>query len=359
MTLKRIVCVGGDPGGANALAPVIARLRREGNAVEAFAYLQAVSCWRDAGLRCSELPPDLLDSTISEIVSGANLLLAGTSVNRYEFEKRFICAASAQGIPSLALLDFWSNYSMRFSDASGNLAFLPDRIAVMDELARNEMIAEGIPPARIAITGHPALDSLSGIRTTFASEKRLRIRESLGVGEADWLVLFASQPPGFDESEPDPLPPWQDRRRIAANLSAALQQAGKIHGRKTRLLIRPHPRENSDIFDEMKQKSVIVEKNGDRHELILCADVVAGMNTMLLVEAAHLGRPTLSLRPHLPLPDPFPPNRSGLILPVYREEDLAPALESLLLGKAVEALPDSGEAAAKVAELIHSMIGEK
>src|SRR5207248_11353111 len=58
-------------------------------------------------------------------------------------------------VPSVYVLDFWSNYWQRFSDSGKDLKFLPEKICVMDNAAEEAMIAEGIPPDRIAVTGNP------------------------------------------------------------------------------------------------------------------------------------------------------------------------------------------------------------
>ena len=127
------------------------------------------------------------------------------------------------------------------------------------------------------------------------------------------------------------------------------------------LLIRPHPRENGEIYRQFGHATVRVKVSGEGNslELALAADVVAGMNTMFLVESAQLGRPTLSIRLGLPLPDDFPPNRSGLTHPIYREAALQSSLAALLAGSASRPAPPTlpGNAAQNVAKLTYSILG--
>jgi hypothetical protein len=105
---------------------------------------------------------------------------------------------------------------------------------------------------------------------------------------------------------------------------------------------------------------VVASGAGDTRELALAADVVAGMNTMFLVEARHLGRPTLSIRLDLPFPEDFPPNRSGLIRAVYREADVPAALAELLGMPAGRLLLPEAQANAgrNVAQWLYSMLKE-
>ncbi|MCL4469614.1 MAG: CDP-glycerol glycerophosphotransferase family protein [Gammaproteobacteria bacterium] len=362
-SLPRIVTICGDPGGANAVALVIEFLRAEGKvSVTALAYLQAATLWSERGIQFDTIKGEAADNDILKRLNEpkANLLLTGTSANRFELEKRFIVAARQLGIPSMSVLDFWSNYALRFSDESGNLCYLPDRIAVMDELARDEMVAAGIAGSRIVITGHPTLDGLDVYRQSFSSKRRCALRESLGVAPDDWLVLYASQPPTFSDLDDTTLPPWLDRLRTVNVLLGALAVLAQSRGKCVTLLIRPHPRESGEIYRGLVHETVriVVSGAGDSRDLALAADAIVGMTTMFLVEARHLGRPTLSIRLDLPLPDDFPPSRSGLIRAVYREEDVASVMDELL-NQPVPYLPLSeaqGNASGNVAQLLYSML---
>ncbi|MHB9101238.1 MAG: CDP-glycerol glycerophosphotransferase family protein [Sulfuricella sp.] len=362
-SLPRIVTICGDPGGANAVAPVIELLRAEGKvSVTALAYLQAVTLWSERGIQFDTIKEEAGDNDILKRLNEpkANLLLTGTSVNRFELEKRFIEAARQLDIPSISVLDFWSNYALRFSDESGNLCYLPDRIAVMDALARDEMVAASIADSRIVITGHPALDGLDAYRQSFSPEQRCAIRESLGVAPDGWLILYASQPPIFFEQDDSVPPPWLDRLRTVNALLGALSALAQARGKCATLLIRPHPRESGEIYHDLAHDTVrvVVSGEGGSRDLALAADVVVGMNTMFLVEARHLGRPTLSIRLALLLPDDFPPNHSGVIRAVYREEDVSTVLEELLSQPVSDMpLPEvQGNASRNVAQLLYSML---
>lgn len=365
-SLPRLVAICGDPGGANAVAPVIELLRAEGKvSVTALAYLQAVTLWSKRGIQFDTINGETGDDDILKLLNEpkANLLLTGTSVNRFELEKRFIEAARQLDIPSMSVLDFWSNYALRFSDDAGDLRYLPDRIAVMDALARDEMVADGIVDSSIVITGHPALDSLAKHRHAFTQERKAVVRQDFGVAADAWLVLYASQPPIFFEQDDSVPPPWLDRLRTVNALLGPLASLAKERGKSATLLIRPHPRESGEIYRDLAHDTVriVVSGAGDSRDLALAADIVVGMNTMFLVEARHLGRPTLSIRLALPLPDDFPPNRSGTIRAVYRVEGIATALEELLggLAQGLPLLEAPDNASRNVAQLLYSMLDLK
>ncbi|MBI3015546.1 MAG: hypothetical protein HYY65_10905, partial [Candidatus Tectomicrobia bacterium] len=125
------------------MAPVIEALRAEGRVtVEALAYRQACALWTKRDLAHQKLTDNITPSEVERLLQSpdAALLLTGSSFDP-SLEKRFIAAARESGLPSLTVLDFWSHYALRFSDADGHLVYVPDRIAAMDKRAHAEMAA--------------------------------------------------------------------------------------------------------------------------------------------------------------------------------------------------------------------------
>ncbi|OIO90062.1 MAG: hypothetical protein AUJ92_19825 [Armatimonadetes bacterium CG2_30_59_28] len=364
-----VVC--GDPGGANAVLPVLQALRWHGVVrLQLFGYREACSIWEKRGWAHERLLDTTSVEDAQELLENAtaSFLLTGTSCNDVELEKRFIAAARELGTASLALLDFWSNYTRRFSDAEGNLSYLPNRIAVMDEVAREEMIAEGFPPSLLEITGQPAFDDLVWWRRNFSEMTGTAIRRQLGAGPEDLLVLFASQPLaelyGDDPAHPNYL--GYTEESVVRMLVDALDSIATRDGRRVVLAVRPHPREPAGKYTEMKGErvAVVVSTNGEARAVALAADLVVGMNTELLVETCYLGCVTLSLQPGLRRPDMLPTNRSDYSRPVYAAEEIEAVTENLLLNeqtraamrKNLENLKTDGLATSRVVDLICQMV---
>ena len=118
-------------------------------------------------------------------------------------------------------------------------------------------------------------------------------------------------------------------------LLAVLDQLAEEKGQRMTLILRPHPREAEGCFSIVRGRAVrtIVSKKGESRDLALAADLVVGMNSMLLVEACCLGCITVSLQPGLRFSDTLPTNRSGLSRAVYRQEELKPVLEEMIFDK--------------------------
>jgi hypothetical protein len=303
-----VLCIAGDPGGARALSPVVSELIQRGAVVQLFGYRQGALVLREHGL-----PVKMCDSTVAQLAgehllaAQTDVLLTATSMNGEDFEKNFIRAARECHIASLSILDFWSNYLGRFSSigTQGPLDSLPDLIAVMDPYARAEMISLGFPDERLVITGQPAYDEL--LRSNCPSNSRTQIRSFFGVGAEDRLLIYASQP--FTEIAADsgiPAVPYDEIECLTFLLSA-------LQGKKDfKIWVRPHPRETALKFQAFQSLQVFISPDYDRVSAIQAADGVIGMTSNFLLEAALLGKPTLSLQPRERLPSPLPLTRLGL-----------------------------------------------
>ncbi len=342
----KVLALAGDAGGARALSPVLRRLAAQPDiSLHVQAYAAAVEVWRREGWPV--VPVD--DSA----VSSCDRLFLGTSWQPEQWELEAIAAARQASVRSVSVLDSWVNYRVRFVDRRGEFV-LPNAIAVMDESARTEMLAEGFPSERLAVTGHPGFDELERFHSAEAqAAARERISRALripltpslspsggegarragegvsggpSVSSLPPLFLFASQPIsqmadgaswGFDEHQ------------VLADLIAALDATLRAHGQKAVLLVKRHPRETGELVLPNAASldiHVVDDLLGDYRELVAASDFVLGMNSNLLLEACLLGKSVVSYQPGLLRPDPLPSNRLGWSRAVTARDALAPAL---------------------------------
>jgi len=311
--------------------------------------------YQDPGGRAALLPviQQLQADAAVDVVSGGKVdfLLAGTSMDGYEkteIDKYRGC------VPTLSVLDFWSNYRVRFADKLGNLAYLPDTIAVMDDLAVKEMVEEGFPPERLVVTGQPAFDCLGDKKRDFTYARERATRLYYGCREGRKTIVFASQPHARQ-----PYTIGYTEHTVLRLLIDALPDNAD-------LIIRPHPRENiADLMQYMEIPRITVQRKEMVHELLMSADLVVGMNTELLVEACYLGCIVLSIQPGLIGRDCLPTNRSGHSWALYDHTRLAGTLTTLLEDKdarrymrqQANGLIAPEKAAPKVARLIYERLG--
>ena len=95
MTLSSVVSVCGDPGGASALTPVLELLASDGRVLlENYTYAQGSTVLQRRSVPFRTLPVGIDDAWIDEVLRHASLLLAATSANGQDHERRFLCSVA-------------------------------------------------------------------------------------------------------------------------------------------------------------------------------------------------------------------------------------------------------------------------
>lgn len=362
--MNEVLAICGDAGGAAAVAPVIARLRQEGRVgVRALAYRFAKKVFAREGIAFASAPETLTAEDTVTLLRAVRpaCLLTGTTVGDVELEKRFIAAARTEGVPSVAVVDYWSNYALRFET-------LPDQIAVIDNAMCAEMIAEGFAAARLVVTGAPHWDGLGRAREAFTPHRRAALRVRAGIRDAEYLVLFASQPLadmyGAGTAASGGL--GYTECTVLSQLIDVLEDLSARPDTGIVLVVRPHPREQAEKYDDLRGRNIRIRviAEGSGRDWAMASDLVTGMSTELLVEASLLGCMTVSLQPGLLQPDTLATNRTGKTLPVYAARHLYPAIAQALLDGEFRARQQArlaeaglpGGAAARVCDLIYQQI---
>lgn len=322
----KVFAIAGDPGGAQAVMAVVQELRRQQEQVITAAYYSAADIFTPSDHLFEQAVThadalSLLEQTRPDV------LLCGTSVNGRDDEKTFIIAARQLGVPSIAVLDFWSNYAARFTTRPPDGLFdaLPDIIAVMDESAADDLRGLGIEPKSIHVTGQPAFDRL---HTEIPATARLaELRAQIGCPANRHLVLFASQPCSEIATKAGYAVLPYDERDIIKTFLTELQS----HPAADDLFvwIRPHPREVAEKFAQHASEHVFVGMAGDSALAQHAAEGVVGMCSVFLLEAALIGKPVLSLQPGETGLSPLPLNRLQLGT-ACMDLDIRPAIQAWL-----------------------------
>lgn len=278
-----------DAGAASALAPVVAALAED----ETFrpfvvSWGPARAIFEAAGMVVQPFPEDPAPGQIDTQLASVAVVLTGTSL-QVELDSRFWSAARRAGIPSMALLDHWKNYAERFTiDAPFDA--LPSLVAVMDEIAANELVARGCPPDRVVVTGQPRFDTLTGV---VSPEERAQARALLGVDTSRRVAVFASEPRGA---------PYDDGKSFAqVDALEMFLDAVEAGAEDVLVLVKLHPVEQAQavaaaLSSRGRPDARVLETPSVR-EVIAAADVFCGMSSIVLLDAALLGLPTVSFRP--------------------------------------------------------------
>ena len=277
----KLVFAAGDVGGARALLPVAWLAAAEGETVIAMEH----------GVFHAEGDPQwtwMSPEDVAREAGTADAVLYATSVSDH-LAVEIAQAARTNGRPVLHLLDNWSNYANRIAK------LVPDAYAVMDPVAFEEAVADGVPRDLLAITGHPDLAKLPKEAEAFGAPEAWDGKTSL---------FFASEPAAADGG---PKGRGYDEVDVAR---ALIEGIVAVPGtcQDSILKVAPHPREERAIVTARFESLAAETPNAPQIHIVAPNEVrrslhgashVAGMSSILLYEAWLLGRAVLSLQPGL------------------------------------------------------------
>jgi len=382
--MTKVLATSFDQGGVNAISPVIRKLSSIGIDVvtigqgkgERFFKNQKISYKTLKYYGLNEINLDSMEKILKK--EKPDLVLTGTSPPRENYgpitiDQTAILTARLKGIRSVSVLDMWGEYIERFSGINNTqrLKFLPNKIAIMDEVAQKAMVREGIPKELLVVTGNPYFDRHKEIRKRFRiPEDKERIHKDLGIPKGNYVILFVSQP--IKANHPPNEFGYNEETVLRELLEASKNIKDKLP--PFTILVKGHPdkeKENLEpIISEYKDDlSIILNKDYDIKLVILASDVLVTMTSTAAVEAAYLSStiPIISLQPGLKGEDKLITNSLGLSHGFFQKGELQKTgiLKDILLNKPSEELikkrlvfmeSNDGEATERVTDLVLSMI---
>jgi hypothetical protein len=298
-----------DPGAANVVAVFASRWRAAGDQhdLEVWSLPRATPVFARHGLNSQEFPDwDEADVQRRWGRRPPDAVVTGTS-HYQPFEPSLWKLAARQGVPSLAILDSWTNLPARFAEGQ------PDFVGAVDTGQVAELNQLGFPSDRVLLAGHPFLRDLLRNRPEPAAADAPAARGSvhlLFVSEpiAEDVAAGRNRPFGFDQVDV-----FELLERAAARAAAA--------GRRVTIGVRFHPYEDparllARVRDRPPRPPVelrIVPGDEPAHRSLEWADLVTGVGSMLLLEAIVFGRPVLSVQPGLSREDTFIASERGFV----------------------------------------------
>ncbi len=323
MNKKNILFFSCEPGGAEALIPAIQLTRRQQRfEVSVMAYGHGLDRFRKKQIDCVEIKPISADDfSILESCAPHLLITSATSLPAIDMTEKYLWQQARQrGIPSLAFVDQWQNYAIRFSgnETDERLAYLPDWINCIDEIGRVEMVREGFRQESLVAFGHPYLSSF---KQDMAVLKPDELKRRVGIAGQRPVALFVSEPireyyqnqRGYDQ--------YQGLEYFLSGLTGVPQPP--------EIVIKLHPKDDRALFQNLADKHAALSPKfiGGEMSALEClaiADFVYGMTSIMLVEAYVLGKPLISLQLGLVVEDPLVLSRHRIIpvVTTYEQRDL-------------------------------------
>jgi hypothetical protein len=341
-----------DPGGTNAIMPLIAPLRAFGNELSVYGKDAALSIYRKQNIDCSDICSTIPSGTQEETdefvrKTRPNLIVTGTSSEDFT-ERHLWKAAKKAGITSFAVLDQWTNYRLRLisegSDPMNERAtselIVPSFFFIMDEFARKEMCALGIGREKLVVSGQPFFDYIRKTGDKFTTQEIKKLRRKLTGSEDSHVFVFASQPiaslyrkNGMGEDY------WgYTEKTVLKSVVGCLSKITEEMAVKATLVLRLHPKDESNVYQNAlatlpNSIKVVVDRDTDSSLLLKASDLIIGMWSMLLLEAAILERRFISVQIGLKRENPLIFDRMGLVRSILTEQELEETLRGILSGK--------------------------
>ena len=325
--MKKIMLLARDPGGANTIIPLLQPLIERGYKVSFYGKDAALDRYQQMGLQGLDiskfLPVIDIDGWMDFLHSEQpDFIITGTSGN--DFSERYLWEAARKcSIMSFAILDQWINYGIRFSsfgldemdeyDKCKHHHYLPDRILVMDDEARMQLLNEGIDDSRILISGQPYFDLVLQKSCFMNSEMSNVIRNHFICDKSEIIISYISEPLSLDypEKSPGDYHLGFDEKTNCRKILNGIKDVTSFSEQRVCFIIKQHPRETADNYSEIVNEfnsefiRVVVLRDFDSWFLLYSSDLVCGMSSMLLLEAVLLGRPVLSIEVGLKVANPF------------------------------------------------------
>lgn len=355
-----------DLGGMAGLLPVVEKLEHCGHSVRFIANGISVGTLRKKGRVFEEWT----DSPTEDLASKGEIpdVFITSMCSQGGPGRDLVPLMRALGVPVIALQDFWVSASSQ-ADAWLDIKYRPDRVITNDQVGK-DLLAQVWPDfdrEHIVITGFPALDKYAAM--DFAAIRE-RARDKLGIDPRLPIILFAG----------------------GGSLTYLAHQI--IKGALTILschhcfgyLPRPHPRTENDFPGEMNpwQKTVgeIAAESGitviydffgrcDPTETVAASEVICSISSTLLLDAAIMRKPTISVMPPGLVKNRFRYQMNGFIdqyplvplgccLEATTAKDLAEQIKQCLETNPLRTAQErhlklDGQNAARVVKLIESL----
>ncbi|MBV9182604.1 MAG: hypothetical protein JO356_14930 [Acidobacteria bacterium] len=267
------------------------------------------------------------------------LVVVGTSENSDSLGLQLILEARAANLPSVGVADQVTNCEFRFRGRTDDpLAYAPDWLLVPDEPTRQAYLALGYCEHRIVTCGHPWYDVIRSDMEVLQKKGQREIRAKLLPdlpGNRPVVAFIAEVSTGLDET--------QYRRSIDYTLSGKGNSSGRTEivleefleavkhlVPRPYLVLRLHPKNREEEFARYLDEFDKISRTERPLDMVFAANYVVGMSSMLMMEAALIGRPTLSILPR-PLERSWLASIAmGLTTCVTRREELVGAIANML-----------------------------
>lgn len=291
--------------------------------------------------RAAFLPTEFMTRVIDEVAPDVVV-----ATNTPRAEEAALRAATARGLPTLMINDLVDKQRWPVVKRDHR----PDRLCVVGEPVRQHFLAHGFAPETVLATGNPAFDALFDPAHKAAADT---LRRDLG-WEGLKIILWAGTSerlPSVPEARQTDLPRAAEaemRRLVAETRDAAL-------------LIRYHPSVHH-LFPEGEPQERVYRSNPTADPIqpqLHASDAVIALNSTVSLEAAVLGKPSLSLEYTALARRVMSFADEGITTGIDAPDEIVPKLRAALagdIGTRAEGFAHDGHSADRIAREILTLV---
>lgn len=293
----RVLAYAHDPGGVSVVAPVIEELRRKGNEVVVYSKGIGEQKFRDCGMTAFSY--DQKEDDIPDLFEDQSYNYVLTATSTFDRTERDLWKESKKrGILSIAVMDHWLNYHVRFTDEVMNqgishpysIDVKPSKLVVLDSSMFQEFMGLGFKNDELLIAAHTRLFKMHELSQQSKAGKR-----KLQNGEVDELplkVLHFGEPIESIYKNKD-LFGFNEYDALGFLIKALSELSAE-------LIIKPHPKQK---LDEEKVASIVqvspikYKISKKLNETEMKADIYTGTFTMALLEHIAMNDRVIAIIP--------------------------------------------------------------
>lgn len=290
-----------DPGAANFIADIPDQLKKNGLRCAIISYGFAQNFLSQMKIKTYKVD---FKEDVKIILKRFffKILIAGTSQNPESKILQLIDICKRKSITTIGVIDMYADFNLRFKGHSLNpLNYAPEYLIVPDKLTFNAFVSLGYVRKNIFTIIHPNLIKIRERSLTFPKEiikiKRKNFLKNYVEGTEIWM--FAGEVLSKDKRlQKDKSYKIFGRGNSNHRIHIVLEELLEVRKRKKPrpfIILRPHPKNENEDFEEYFNEIDFISKNPDPLEDILCSDLVVGSSTIFLMEAHYSGKPTLSI----------------------------------------------------------------
>lgn len=302
--MKKILVFTRDPGGTNAVFPLIPKLKRKYTVV-VYAKDSAIEIYRQQQIAVEQEVRECDYEKLKKIVQKEHPDLIFTGTSSDDFSERYLWKLGEElDIPTIAILDHWCNYGIRFSryneaeqekyKKSYLHEYIPRLILVMDDYAKTKLIEEKIPGDRVVVTGQPHFE--------WIKEQYNRYLYNAGSkdnGQINILYVSDNIEAVYGGREEALRVLGYSEKTIFERLINSLERVSDRWGKRVEVKIRQHPKETYHSYDAIiknERIKITYEERNNIWDFLPEMNIVCGSTSMMLIESYLCGKNVISIQ---------------------------------------------------------------